>query len=282
MTKSKGRRRKSSRRFETARAVVLGRALAPGRASAPSRADAAPPGRRLRVIGGLAIAVVVAGALWLTVDARFYVLRADVMGVKQVSPAEVFQASGLERIHVLWVRPAQVEARLVAALPSIERAQVSCGLPAKCTITVTERQPRLVWEEDGQSWWIDAQGVVFPPSLSLPSAGGDAGGAVGWTVRGPLPRDEDGHLDEGVRVALNELWAAGMDISSSLTYIPGRGLVLTDEHGWRVILGEGPGMRERLQVLRWLQADLEGRGLSPRFVDVRLPDAPYYSLTNEW
>ena len=31
-----------------------------------------------------------------------------------------------------------------------------------------------------------------------------------------------------------------------------------------------------------LAASLEARGLTPRFVDVRFPDAPYYSETNEW
>ena len=71
-------------------------------------------------------------------------------------------------------------------------------------------------------------------------------------------------------------------MSPPFTYVPGRGLVFTDERGWRVIVGQGPGMATRLQVLEWLAADLEARGLTPRFVDVRFSDAPYYSLTNDW
>jgi hypothetical protein len=35
-------------------------------------------------------------------------------------------------------------------------------------------------------------------------------------------------------------------------------------------------------VLEAIAADLEGRGIKPKFVDVRFPEAPYYSLTNEW
>jgi len=101
-------------------------------------------------------------------------------------------------------------------------------------------------------------------------------------VRGPLPRDEDGRLDEHVRVALTELWTAGVDVSSLLYYVPDRGFIFTDERGWHVILGQGPGMDRRLQVLEWLVADLEARGLVPRLVDVRFSDAPYYSLTNDW
>jgi hypothetical protein len=105
---------------------------------------------------------------------------------------------------------------------------------------------------------------------------------VGLLVRGSLPRQEDGRLDERVRVALAELWAAGANVTSTLTYVPGRGLAFTDERGWRVILGQGPGIDRRLQVLQWLAADLQARGVTPRFVDVRFPDAPYYSLTNDW
>jgi len=64
--------------------------------------------------------------------------------------------------------------------------------------------------------------------------------------------------------------------------MPARGLVFVDERGCKVILGRGPGMDRRLQVLDELVADLEARGLTPRFVDVRFADAPYYSLINDW
>ena len=309
-----------------------------GRARA-RRAPALPHSswQRLRGVLLLLVAIVAAGALWLTLDGRFYVSRVVVVGASRSSPDEVARASGLPGLHVLWVHPAEIEAHLLRALPDIESVQVACGLSARCTITVVERQPRVVWDEDGQWWWIDAEGVIFaaspsggevssflpsggevssflpsggdasalPPSggdaSALPPSGGDAsalppsggddsalppsGGDKGgerWLVQGPLPRREDGRLNERVRVALSELWSAGIDVPSPLTYAPGRGLAFTDERGWRVILGEGPGMAERLQVLEWLVADLQARGLAPRFVDVRFPDAPYYSLTNDW
>jgi len=259
--------------------------------------------RRLRGVLFLLLFVVAAGALWLTLDDRFYIYYADVMGAVRVSPDEIFQASGLSRLHILWVRPAEIEARLLDALPTLKSAQVVCELPAKCAVTVVERKPRMMWDEDGQLWWIDAEGMIFPTSSSFPliegdvhpsfpSAGGDApsfppnggdegGGSESWVVRGPLPRGEDGRLDERVHIALTELWTTGADVSP-LLYVPGRGLVFTDERGWRVVAGQGPGMDERLRVLEWLAADLEARGLTPRFVDVRFADAPYYSLTNDW
>jgi hypothetical protein len=64
--------------------------------------------------------------------------------------------------------------------------------------------------------------------------------------------------------------------------VPAQGLTFTDERGWLVVLGQGPGMVKRLQVLERLTTDLEARGLVPMFIDVRFADAPYYSLMNEW
>ncbi len=278
MTKSRKQgRRKKKRRFETAGTLILGRARV-GRSSKIRHSRFA-----IRHLLILSLVTMVAGALWLALDDRFYVYHVNVVGAVRVSPDEVFRASGLPGLHILWARSAEIEARVLTALPTLERARAVCGLQppapgaglpaALCTITVVERQPRVMWDEDGQLWWIDDAGVIFSAQGTL---------SEGWLVRGPLPRDDDGRLDERVRIGLAELWTSGADVSPPFTYVPGRGLVFTDERGWRVIVGQGPGMAVRLQVLEWLAADLEARGLTPRFVDVRFSDAPYYSLTNDW
>jgi hypothetical protein len=286
MTKSKRqqRKKKKKRRFEAASTLVLGRT----RVRRPSKTRHSPFAIRyspLAIRNSLLLLLSVAaiGSLWLTLDDRFYVYHANVVGADRVSPTEVFQASGLPGLHILWARSAEIEARILAALPPIESARVVCKLPAACTITIAERQPEVTWDEDGQLWWIDAEGIIFPASPSfIPPNGEEREGTEEWLVRGPLPRDEDGRLDERVHVALTELWTAGTNMSPSLSYVPEWGLVFTDERGWPVIVGQGPGMAERLRVLEYLAADLEARGLTPQFVDVRFPDAPYYSLTNDW
>ena len=228
---------------------------------------------RVRFILVSVLIVAAAAASWVGLDDRFYVYHAEVTGAVRVSPEEVFRASGLQGLHILWARPAQIEARILAAFPSLVSVDVACRLPARCTIAVVERQPKTMWDENGQLWWVDDEGVVFPAEGAL---------AEGFLVQGPLPRDENGRLDERVRVAVAELWASGANIAPTLQYVPGRGLLLTDARGWRVFVGQGPGMRQRLQILEWLAADLQARGITPRFVDVRFPDAPYYSVINDW
>jgi hypothetical protein len=272
MTNSRRRRRNTRRGFEAASTFSLSQA----------RAERLPCSRRwLRVAPLALLGLIAVMAAWVLLDDRFYVYRADVVGTVRLSPEEVFWASDLPGLHVLWVNADRVEAQILEALPSLESADVSCGLLANCTITVVERQSRITWDDGGQLWWVDADGVIFPCPPSVPPNGGEEGGG-GWIVRGPLPRDEQGRLDEPVRVALAELWASGFEVGQVLSYVPTRGLVFTDAHGWRVIVGQGPGMDERLRTLGAVAAHLEARGLMPRFVDVRFPDAPYYSLTNDW
>jgi cell division septal protein FtsQ len=261
--KSTRRHGAAKKRFETAGTLAIGRA----RVAAPSR------WRWLwRALLALVIVAVVL-ALWVLLDDRFYVYHADVVGTVRVSPGQVFKASDLPGLHVLWVNADTIEAQILAALPSLESAEVACRLPSNCTITVVERQPRMMWNDGGQLWGVDANGVLFPSEAAF---------TEGWVVRGPLPKDEDGLLAEPTRVALAELWASGVEMAPELVYVPSRGFAITDRRGWRVIVGEGAGMDERLLALEAVAAHLEARGVTPRFVDVRFPEAPYYSLTNEW
>ena len=278
MTKSKRRRRKKGRRFEATGVLIWGRPRVTQRPAA-SRVLSA----RLRGALVLLVGLCVVGGLWLALDDRFYIYHADVVGAVRLSPDEIFRASGLSGLHILWARSSTIERRILEALPTLESAYAKCRLPAKCGIVVVERQPKVMWDDSGMVWWIDADGVIFQPPHSLPSDGESVGeGAEGWTIRGPLPRGDGNRLDKRVRVGLSELWATGKDVAQEFNYVLGRGLVFTDERGWRVILGQGPGMGRRLRVLKRLTADLEARGITPRFVDVRFADAPYYSLTNDW
>lgn len=261
--KSTRRQRTTRRKFETAGTLVISR----------KRVQALPRLRWLWRALVVLVVVIVALALWVLLDDRFYVYSADVEGTVRVSPREVFRASDLPGLHVLWVKPGEIEAQILAALPSLESAEVACRLPSNCTIAVVERQPRMVWSDGGQLWGVDADGVIFLAEEAFTEA---------WVVRGPLPQDEDGLLAEPARVALAELWASGIEMSPELTYMPSRGFVITDRRGWRVVVGQGAGMDARLEALEIVAAHLEAREVTPKFVDVRFLEAPYYSLTNEW
>jgi hypothetical protein len=204
------------------------------------------------------------------------------VGTRRVSPEEILEASELLGLHILWARPAVIEARVLDRVPALESAEVSCSLPSNCSIAVVERQPRVLWNDGTRLWWIDENGAVFPAEAgaSGPGAGGpevDGDDAARRVVTGELPRGSEGNLDPQVRVALTELWTSGAEIPAGLDYAPEQGLSFVDHHGWRVILGQGSGMGQRLQALALITARLEARGEAVSMVDVRFPGAPYYS-----
>ncbi len=230
----------------------------------------------------VAVAVVAGSlALWLTWDSRFYVYGAEIEGTRRISPAEIFRGSGLDGLHILWARSATIEARLLDEFPSLESAEVRCQLPATCGIRVTERQPRVLWQDQENVWWIDEEGAIFLAEDGAPVLEPAEGVSGRWAVTGSLPRGDDGNLDEPVRVALTELWAGGRDVPTVFDYTPDRGLSFVDQHGWRVFVGRGSGMDERLRALERLTDHLRSQGMAPEFVDVRFPRAPYYSVSPE-
>lgn len=257
-------RPQKGRRFEAASSVALRRISQP---AAPRVAL-----RWARNAALIALIIAAAAVLWMLIDDRFYIYNAEVIGAVRVSPEAVFQASDLKGYHVLWAPTAEAESRILAAFPSIESVDVACRLPARCLIAIVERQPMMTWDEEGKLWWIDADGVLFAASEVF---------SEGWVVSGPLPRDADGRLAEDVRAALAELWTSGAEVES-LRYAPGRGLVITDVRGWRVILGTGTGMAARMRLLETLAAHLEAQRVTPRFIDLRFLEAPYYSVVNDW
>ncbi len=267
-----------TKRYERAGAVVLNQVRL-GQAPISLRKS-----RWLQIgLWVLVVVAVLAGtlALWLTWDSRFYVYGAQIVGARSIPPAEIFRGSGLDGLHILWARSATIEARLLDEFPSLETAEVRCQLPATCVIQLTERRPRVLWQDQGDVWWVDEEGAIFLAQEGTPGLepGADVSGR--WVVTGPLPRGEDGNLDEPVRIALTELWASGWDVPTVFDYTSDRGLSFTDQHGWQVIVGRGSGMEQRLRALERLTDHLGAQGVAPEFVDVRFPRAPYYSVSPE-
>lgn len=272
MTRSWNARRRN-KRYERAGSVVLN-TVALGQAPL-SLAKFRWRHRRLWLLGMVVVTVGVLAA-WLTMDSRFYIYGAQITGARRLSHEEIFEASGLRGLHVFWARSGPVESRILEALPALEHVEVSCRLPSECAVAVVERRPRVLWEEGGQQWWVDEEGAVFPALDGEEDLehGGNLDGI--WTVVGHLPRDEDGSLPDEVRVALAELWKSGRDLPGTFEFGAGEGLSFVDGRGWRVRVGQGPGMAERLQVWEQIAMHLESHQQTVRLVDVRFPRAPYY------
>jgi hypothetical protein len=233
---------------------------------------------------------------------------------------EVLLTSDLLWWHRFSLKPREAEARLLAEMPGLKDATVTCALfPTACEIVVTEREPALVWIDGADIYWIDDDGVVFTAQGQRPQLP---------VVRGPLPDVEAPEVSEDVIAA--EIAAEAVEMTDeaaaeaiaaavaeaeaeaaaaaaaelarmfgavqegiaalaelglptdSLEYNPQRGLIWVDGEGRRVAFGVGPDMAARWQMYEALIAHLDSEGIFPWTVDVRFPGGITYSLERSW
>jgi len=143
----------------------------PSRAMARQRLDRGRRRRRVlrrirRVgfwLGVMVVTIALAGPIAaragsLLATSRFAIERVDVAGRKQLSAAEVVQASGLAPGQNLWSLDTRRAAAGVEALPRVRRAEVVRTFPNRVTVYVEERQPFTLVNAGGLHW-VDEQGV---------------------------------------------------------------------------------------------------------------------------
>src|SRR5258708_33366034 len=116
--------------------------------------------------GLLVIALLVVLFLIFTRDV-FFIHEIAVGGTKYLTPEEIFERSGLATMHIFWVDPATI-AKNLEQDPEIANADVQVGWPPNMVqITITEREPALIWEQGGQRVWVDVRGRVMAQRRDL-------------------------------------------------------------------------------------------------------------------
>ncbi|MGD8623853.1 MAG: FtsQ-type POTRA domain-containing protein [Anaerolineae bacterium] len=283
----KGRR---SRTFESAVAVpqVPARRPAPARdhqerRHQPRRRERAARSTRPILTGTLLrrlpailiLAGLVSALIYTSLDSRFFVYEAEILGAQHLGPARIYEASGIHEQNIFWLHPAQV-ARRIAQLDGVKDVRVRCGLPARVTIEVEERQPRILWRVLAQQrdWWLDAEGLVLPYHGDVDSP--DTVFVVDSSQR---------TLKVGQRVEPQTLAPSVLELAQGLPgarlfyYDADRGLSFTqhvDGGAWPVYVGSSDDLQLKIQVMQALNAYLVPNGINPRYVDVRWPDHPVY------
>jgi len=226
----------------------------------------------------LALILVIGGiATFIFTHPMFYVRRIEIGGLNYITAEEIFSRSGIAGFHVLWVEPDVIESRIEEST-SIESVDVVVRWPSRILIFVQEREPSLVWIEDGSEYWVDVNG-------NLMIKRGDAANVVrvineGETIPfrcpGPGCDDEDTiSIDPDVVSGAQQLKTlrANIDI---LYYSQPQGLSFDDDRGWRAYFGSGLDMDTKLIVYERIVADLLADGEDITYVDVSNPEAPYY------
>lgn len=233
-----------------------------------------------RLLSFFLAAIFGAGLYFAWTLPTFRVPAATLVGNQMLSAEEVESALHLNGAPVFLVIPADTENALRLNFPEITSVKVSVELPNKVIATITERQPVIRWEQDGAYTWVDAEGVAFRPrgemsGLVVVSASGSppAGPRSENDALAPVPFVST-EIIESIR-----LLAAHVPPGSVLLYNPRYGMGWVDGRGWTVWFGSKAHETDiRLRVYAALVDSLAQRGITPSFINVAYPGAPYYRV----
>ena len=229
------------------------------------------PGRWQTLVSRLVAATLLVFSGWVIYaifnSSSFYVNGIQVRGNAAVTSMEVFSTSDLEGLSVFWVDPAAV-ARRVETLPNVRLAHVKVRLPARVIVTVEERTPVILWKTGEADWWVDAEGVIFPPRADL----SDTLTIIDTDAEPVSPGEA---LDPSIIETAQSLRRLLPELPV-MNYSRATGVSFTTGEGWPVYLGDGRDMDAKLTILVNLRKDLMARGVTPEFIDVRFVKRPFY------
>jgi cell division protein FtsQ len=250
---------------------------------------------------------------WRAVSLLMVVMMLGCLGLIWKGPVfEVtsVQAHGLQRLtsndlntvmktvgkSVFTLNPAKLDQALEQAFPELSEISVRINLPASVKVVVTERQPVIDWTQDGNEWWVDAEGISFPvrgvisdtlvsveghgsmPSIVAAEAQEQLLVAPDQLVSMTVPNQLILQLPHELVSAILAL-SEKMPADTLLVYDSDHGLGWNDPQGWEVYFGaEDQDMEMKLVVYQALVERLQSQGIQPALISVEYVHAPYYRM----
>jgi hypothetical protein len=211
----------------------------------------------------------------------FYVPSAYVFGNNRILFEEINGILGVANQNIFTVQPDELERRLRLNYPELVSAQVDVYLPNYVYVAVVEREPVILWRQNGGFTWVDQAGVAFRPrgeaaglvvveALDAPPAGIQTSD----DPYSPPPFIQKDYVDSAL--ALSPLVPAG----STLTFSSADGFGWKDPRGWTVAFGASArDMPLKIRVYQSLVESLVQRGRTPVFISVVHPDGPFYRMS---
>lgn len=211
---------------------------------------------------------------------QFRVDAVQVTGNQRLTADEINAVLGLAGRPIFLLTPAQIETQALRNYPELASVTASVSMPNLVTVQVVERQPVILWQQDGGYTWIDADGVAFRPR------GQAAGLVVVQASSAPPnpPAPEPGSLAPPAFISA-EMVNAILTLApfappgTPILYDPLAGLGWNDGRGWQAVFGSGASdMPVKARVYQALVDNLVGRGIRPVLINVTYPNAPFYRL----
>jgi hypothetical protein len=208
----------------------------------------------------------------------FRIPNATVFGNNRLTREEIESVMGVLGQSIFTVQPDEVETRLRMNYPELLSAQVDVYLPNHVYVTVTERQPVILWQQDEGLTWIDATGVAFRPRGLVAGLVPIKGLVTPPPGSAPLddPFSPPPYMQKELVDAILIL-APNVPADTTMVFDRTFGLGWTDNRGWKSFFGtSAKDMPLKVRVYQSLVDSLVKRGVTPTFISVMYPDAPFY------
>lgn len=211
----------------------------------------------------------------------FYVPNATVLGNNRLSREEIEMVLAVAGESIFAVKPDEVAARVRLNYPEISGVEVKVYLPNHVYVTVTERQPVILWQQENGYTWVDTTGIAFRPRGTsdglIPVIGLTAppeGVASLDDPYSPVPFMQAELVDAILVLAPNV--PAGV----TMIFDPSYGLGWNDSRGWQAFFGTtSKDMALKIRVYQSLVDSLVSSNKIPEFISVVYPDAPFYRMS---
>ncbi|MDD2920748.1 MAG: FtsQ-type POTRA domain-containing protein [Anaerolineales bacterium] len=232
----------------------------------------------------LGVAALIGLTIYLALTLPFFkVPSITTLGNNRISREEITTALGVLGQSIFTVQPNDAAQRLQMNYPELLSAKVDVYLPNHVYVTVVEREPVILWQQNGAYTWIDAEGVAFRPHGNVGGLASVIGLATPPQIAPPSdnPFALQAFMSKELVDAVLTL-APNVPADTTMFYDATYGLGWQDSRGWKVFFGSSAhDMSLKARVYQTLAQSLVERNISPTFISVIYPDAPYYRMSDE-
>lgn len=268
----RGRRRGLRFDFVSLPALGLGRLQARSGQKPRGQRRVSPLTRARRVVAqrvwdashlaaGLLLIAALAALIFVFVSLDFYVFSAAIVDAAYTSEDAAYEVSNVRNQSIFYLDPPQIAAN-VQTLPHVRSASVRLSLPNRVHIQVQERQPTILYQVLGASYWVDDEGVIAPAVaqkeglIKLIDDDGAAASQAG------------AQLDAAILQAVHYIHTTLPQVTT-FRYQRPYGLYFFSPEGWRVNLGEAADMDAKLKRWEAVRRQIAAEGALLSEIDLR-------------
>ncbi len=245
-----------------------------------------------RLISGAIFLFSLAVVISFTSLSTFQVSAIQLRGAQRLTFESLQSQVDLVGTSIIRLDPDQIKSSIEERFHGLSSVNVSVSLPANVTIQVIERKPIILWQQENETLWIDAEGVMFPVNgevevLQTVIATSDPPSAPEvFTAEVDDETGEISHLlEQSYPSTTEEFVQAVLSITeyipegSPLRYDHQFGLGWQDPNGWLVYFGRDTANIEmKLSEYQTIIGALENQNVIPSLISLEFLHAPYFRL----